>query len=53
MKEKISGNLNQGVAKDFAWCVTAPKVAVSHMILGITFFDAWFGICKRDALFTN
>ena len=31
-KEKISGSLNQGVAKDFEWCVTAPKVAVSHMI---------------------
>ena len=31
-RKKISGSLNQGVAKDFEWCVTAPKVAVSHMI---------------------
>ena len=31
-KEKLSGSLYQGVAKDFEWCVTAPKVAVSHMI---------------------
>ena len=31
-RKKISGSLNQGVAKDFASCVTAPKVAVSRMI---------------------
>ena len=31
-KEENSGSLNQGVAKDFEGCVTALKVAVSHMI---------------------
>ena len=31
-RKKISGSLYQGVAKDFEWCLTAPKVAVSHMI---------------------
>ena len=31
-RKKISGSLNQGVAKDFEWCVTAPNAAVSHMI---------------------
>ena len=31
-KKKSSSLINLCVAKDFAWCVTAPKVAVSHMI---------------------
>ena len=47
-RKKKSGSLNLGVAKDFAWCVTAPKLhCESHDTgLGITIFDAWFGILQ-------
>ena len=50
-RKKISGSLNQGVAKDFACCVTAPKVAVSHMIRDWAshFLMRDLVFCKRDA----
>ena len=54
-RKKISGSLNQGVAKDFAWCVTAPKVAVSHMIRDWAshFLMRDLVLCKRDVWSTN
>ena len=50
-KEKKSSSLNLGVAKDFAWCVTAPKVAVSHMIQDWAshFLMRELVFCKCDA----
>ena len=54
-KKKSSSLINLGVAKDFAWCVMAPKVAVSHMIQDWAshFLMRELVFCKRDAWFTN
>ena len=54
-KKKSSSLINLGVAKDFAWCVTAPKIAVSHMIQDWAshFLMRELVFCKRDAWFTN
>ena len=49
-RQKISSNLNQGVAKDFAWCVTASKVAVSHMIQDWASHIWYFASATRDLL---
>ena len=52
-RKKISGSLNQGVEKDFARCMMAPKVAVSHMIrfslMGMTLYNGqhYRGAVKR------
>ena len=50
-RKKKSSSLNPGVAKDFARCVTAPKVAVSHMIQDWAshFLMRELVFCKRDA----
>ena len=50
-KKKSSSIINLGVAKDFARCLTAPKVAVSHMIQDWAshFLMRELVFCKRDA----